>query len=317
MPAVSVLLPVRNALPHLGPSLASLWRQTLVDFEVIAVEDGSTDGSGEALERAAAHEPRLRVVHTAPRGLPAALNTALARAQAPLLARHDADDLSHRLRLELQCRFLDQNPRAAVVGSRVRLFPAARVGAGMRRWIEWHNSLLDHETMANEMLIDSTLVHGTATMRRSWLERIGGWAERGWAEDLDLWLRLLEAGAELRPEVLYGWRQRPDSATHSDPRYHRDRFLDLKLAALDRGLLRGAEGLTLVGVGRSLERWREPLGRTRRVRIVSAGRPPARIREVVYPPVVLVFGSAPARRRWRSALVSSGMTERGSFIFVA
>src|SRR5213593_1676365 len=70
MPTLSVLLPVRDAGPFLAPALASLWRQTLADFEVIAVDDGSRDGSAEHLERAAAREPRLRVIHTPPRGLP-------------------------------------------------------------------------------------------------------------------------------------------------------------------------------------------------------------------------------------------------------
>src|SRR5712691_11700827 len=119
MPAISVLLPVRNAAAWLDASLASLWRQTCRDFEVIAVNDGSTDGSGEALERAAAREPRLRVVHTPPRGLP--------------LALHDADDLSHRARFALQLDTLRRHRDVAVVGSRLRLFPAAQAGAGMRR----------------------------------------------------------------------------------------------------------------------------------------------------------------------------------------
>src|SRR5437773_3802703 len=102
VPALSVLLPVRDAAPYLTASLASLWRQTHADFEVVAVNDGSTDGSGEALERAAAREPRLRVIHTPARGLPLALNEAWQHARSPLLARHDADDVSHRTRFALQ-----------------------------------------------------------------------------------------------------------------------------------------------------------------------------------------------------------------------
>src|SRR5512134_2836642 len=95
LPALSVLLPVRDAMPFLRASIASLAQQTFRDFEIVAVDDGSTDGSGEWLERRAVHEPRLRVLRGAPRGLPAALQKALASARAPLLARHDADDLSH------------------------------------------------------------------------------------------------------------------------------------------------------------------------------------------------------------------------------
>ena len=319
MPAISVLLPVRDALPYLGASLRSLWRQTLSDIEVVAVDDGSTDGSGEFLDRAARREPRLRVIHTPPLGLPSALNTALAQARAPLVARHDADDLSHRHRLELQRDSLRRHPEVAVVGSRLRVFPAAHTGIGMRRWAAWHNALLSHDDMANEMLIDSPLAHGTALLRRERLADVRGWAERGWAEDLDLWLRLLRAGARFakRPEVLYGWRQHDRGATRRDPRYHRDRFIALKLDALEHGLLRGARQVTLVGVGESLRRYVPVFAARRRVRALECGRPSPVLIRTLEPPVILVLGSLPARRRWREAFVNSHLAERIDFVFIA
>ena len=319
VPAISVLLPVRNAQAWLDASLQSLWRQTWRDFEVVAVDDGSTDRSGDMLDRAATREPRLRVIHTPPLGLPLALNEALRHARAPLIARHDADDVMHRARFELQLDTLRQHPDVAVVGSRLRLFPAKQVGIGMRRWAAWHNALLTHEDMKHERFIDSPLAHGTAVLRRGWLERVGGWAERGWPEDLDLWMRLFEAGARLakRPEVLYGWRQHRGSATRRDPRYQRARFVELKLEALERGPLHGHRSLTLVGVGDSLERCRAVFQRRRHVRAVRAGRPPSASLRQLEPPIVLVFGSPLARRRWREALVNSDWHEDTDFIFIA
>ena len=218
------------------------------------MDDGSRDGSGETLEHAARREPRLRVHHTGPRGLPAALNLALEHARAPLIARHDADDLSHRDRLRLQLEFLTRHAGIAVLGSRVRLFPEREARAGMRRWAAWHNALLDHDAIAREALIDSPLAHGTALIRRTVLERAGGWRERGWAEDMDLWLRLLDGGARFAklPLALYGWRQHAASATRRDPRYARARMVELKREALARGILRGAGSATLVGTGASL-----------------------------------------------------------------
>lgn len=318
MPAISVLLPVRDAAPWLAASLASLWRQAFGDFEVIAVNDGSTDGSGALLERAAAREPRLRVVHIPPSGLPAALNLALARASGALIARHDGDDLSHRLRFSLQREHLDAHPEVSVVGCRVRLFPAA--GIGMRRWAVWHNGLLDHEAMAREALIDSPLAHGTALIRREALERVAGWTERGWPEDLDLWLRMLRAGGRFAklPRVLYAWRQHATSATRRDPRYRRERFLDLRRAALERGLLRGARHTTVIGVGDSLETWRGLLAHgRRRVHPLAAARPSSRMIADLAPPIVLVFGAASARMRWRDALGAGPLTEGRDFVFVS
>ncbi len=320
MPDLSVLLPVRDAAPWLPSSLASLARQTFRDFEVIAVDDGSRDDSGGILERFAAADPRFRVIHTPPRGLPLALAAALERAGAPLLARQDADDLSHRDRLGAQREFLRAHRQVAVVGCRVRLFPRAAVGTGMRRWAQWHNRLLTHEAMAREAWIDSPLAHGSALMRRAPIERAGGWIERGWPEDLDLWLRLIRSGGRLAklPATLYGWRQHPGSATRRDPRYAPERFVALKIASLRHGLLRARHTVRLVGVGRSLERWRGALEQDGfHVEVHACGHPGGAVIGSLAPPVVLVFTAFAARERWREALIRSDMRELDDFVFVA
>ena len=320
MPTISVLMPVRNAGPYLGDALASLWRQTLRDFEVIAVDDGSTDGSGEALERCARRERRLRVQRQEARGLPAALNAGLEEAQGELIARHDADDVSHAERFERQHDLLVTNPRVAVVGCRVGLLPRGFRGAGMRRWVGWHNRLGTHQAMAREALVDSPLAHGTAMIRRVVLANARGWRDRGWPEDVDLWLRLLEAGARFAkvPRVLYWWRQHAASATHTDPRYAQAAFDALRMDALERRLLRGCTAPTLIGVGASLERWRGVLTRAGyQPRWRAMGRPAAGAASGLVPPVLLVFGAAPARERWRSALRAQAWTEGADFAFIA
>jgi hypothetical protein len=202
----------------------------------------------------------------------------------------------------------------------VRLFPGHATGIGMRRWASWHNSLLDHTAMAREALIDSPLCHGTALARRAWLERVGGWAERGWAEDLDLWIRLLESGARFAklPQALYGWRQHAGSATRCDARYARARFMALKRDALLRGLLRVPSRATLLGVGRSMTEWHDMLSQTGMTfDMIEAGKPSLRLLRGLRPPLILVFGAAPARERWRAALVSEGFKETAEFAFVA
>jgi glycosyltransferase involved in cell wall biosynthesis len=287
---------------------------------MLAVDDGSQDGSGEWLERHARREPRLTVIRTPARGLPAALAMALAESRSPLVARHDADDLSHHRRFERQVAHLARHRSVSVVGARVRLFPAHACGAGMRRWVEWHNDLLDHDAMWHESLIDSVLAHGTAMMRRRALEAAGGWVERGWPEDMDLWRRLFESGARFakRREVLYAWRQHAGSATRNDPRYHRERFDALRLDALVTGPLSGAPAAAVVGVGKGLARWRELLTpRWPNLHVHSFGRPPRPLPASLVPPLVLVFGARPARLRWRAALDAEGWREWHDFIFVA
>jgi hypothetical protein len=174
--------------------------------------------------------------------------------------------------------------------------------------------------MANEILIDSTLVHGTAMFRRAALEGIGGWRDEAWAEDVDLWLRLLDAGQYRLAKIgepLYSWRQHAASATRQDPRYARERMLALKCDALRRMLPQIERNATLIGVGESLRQWHRLLEGDRRIEVVEAARPVAGIYERLRPPIVLVFGSPMTRDRWREYLLAQEMVERHSFVFVA
>jgi glycosyltransferase involved in cell wall biosynthesis len=313
-------MPARNARAFLPRAVASLARQTFRDFEIVAVDDGSTDDTGPWLERAAAREPRLRVLRTPSIGLPAALNWGLAHARAPIVARMDADDLSHSRRFEIQLGHLRRHREVSVIGSRARLFPEGAFGVGMRRWIEWHNDLLTHRTMAREVLIDSPLLHGTAMIRREWLDRMGGWTAEPWAEDLDLWIRMLESGAHFakRPEVLYAWRQHANNATRRDPRYARERFLQLKIDALARRLLEPDRPATVLGVGTSLARWHEALARRfPSTRCIEARDPTSGLLSRLQPPLVLVLVAYQRRDLWRQALVNIGYIETDQFVFVA
>jgi glycosyltransferase involved in cell wall biosynthesis len=315
---VSVLLPARDAAPWIDASLASLARQTMRAFEVVAVDDGSADDTPARLERAAARDPRIRVIRTERLGLPAALETARGLARGEFLARHDADDLSHRRRFEVQLARLAAEPSVGVIGCRIRLFGAP--GVGMRRWAAWHNALLTHEAMARDVFIDSPLAHGSALFRAAALARVGGWQKRAWPEDLDLWIRMLDAGVRLAkaPERLYSWRQHGRSATRIDPRYAPERFRALKLDALARGLLRGRDRVTVAGVGTSARGWADALGaRGLHVALLDAPRPRAETMARLVEPIVLVFGAQPARARWRAALAARGMAEGRQFAFVA
>jgi len=114
-PKVSVILPAFNAAAHLGKAIDSILSQSFVDFELIIVNDGSTDTTREVL--AQYEDPRIKVIHQENLGLPKALNKALAVTQSPYIARQDADDISLPTRLEKQVQFLDQNPEYGLIGT--------------------------------------------------------------------------------------------------------------------------------------------------------------------------------------------------------
>lgn len=255
-PAVSVLLPVRDAAATLPECIDSLRAQTLREHEVVAVDDGSTDGSGALLEQAAAGDRRWRVVPTPPRGLVAALETARELARADVLARMDADDVCHPERLARQAGWLRQRPGTDVLGCGVELV-GGRDNRGMLAYVAWLNALQTHEQIAAEIFVESPLAHPAVMLRAALLRSLGGWREIDGPEDYDLWLRAYLAGARFAslPSVLLRWRDGPGRLTRTDPRYAEDRFFALKLDALERGPLRERPGVVVWGAGPIGKRW--------------------------------------------------------------
>ena len=201
-PLISVLLPVRDAAPYLGAALDSLRRQTLADFEVVAIDDGSTDGSAEILQRCAAADGRVRVHRQAPSGLVAALNRGLDLATGRFLARMDADDIAWPERFAAQAMFLDGHASVALVGgAHQEIDPAGRPGA-------IHRPPTHPAAIRAELPVRNCIAHPTVMARRAALAAAGGYrAAFLAAEDYDLWLRLSETTdlANL-PEVVLSHR---------------------------------------------------------------------------------------------------------------
>lgn len=257
-----MLLPVRDAAATLEACLDSLAVQTLADHEVIAVDDGSRDGSGDILRARSRADPRLRVRRTPPRGLVSALRLALLEARAPLVARLDADDVARSERLFLQAERLERDRTVDVLGGRVALVaaPGERAGQGMRAYVEWQNALIDHEAILRDRFVESPLVHPSVAMRTAALRRLG-WRDFDGPEDYDLWLRAFDAGLRFAKlaETVLEWRDSPERLTRTDPRYAAARFLALKLDVLSRGLLAFRREAVVWGAGPVGKAWSRAL----------------------------------------------------------
>ena len=152
IPAVSIVLPCFNAAATLGETLCSLNRQTLTNFELIAVDDGSTDGTLSILESWKDKENRLRIIKQNHSGVIAAANMGINASCSAYIARMDADDLAHPQRLELQAAYLDDNPDVAVVSSLVEVFAENGPREGYRTYVQWLNSLITDEEIDGRYL---------------------------------------------------------------------------------------------------------------------------------------------------------------------
>ena len=235
-----MLLPCRNAERYLREALDSLEQQTFHDFEIIAVDDGSTDSTADILNQRAARDARYVIVHSEPLGIVDALNAGFMRSRGELIARMDADDIADHERLALQVAMLDAHPEIAALGTRVQYFPLDEVRDGAVAYAQWLNGLIEPAQLARDLFIECPIAHPTLMLRRSVFQQLRGYRDEGWPEDYDLVLRIVEAGHLIAnvPEVLHHWRERGDRLSRTDPRYSADAFRRCKVFFLRRMLLK-------------------------------------------------------------------------------
>ena len=260
-PQVSILLPVRNEERLLPAALTSLLRQTLCDWELVAVNDGSHDATGAILDAAAGDDQRIRVLHLPATGLVAALNAGLQACHAPLVARMDGDDVCHPRRLELQAAHFATHPETTLVACRVRHVPRQRLSDGMRAYEQWQNSLLEHAAIVRDLYVESPFTHPSVMFRRDAVMARGCYRACGWPEDYDLWLRMAASGASFARlgETLLYWRDRPGRLTRTAADYTLAAFRACKAHHLRRTFLAGVNEVTLWGAGIEGKAWRQVL----------------------------------------------------------
>ena len=332
-PRVSVLLPVRDAAPTLEDCLGSLAAQTLRDHEVVAVDDGSTDGSGALLARAAERDARVRLLPTEPRGIVAALNEALALARAPLVARMDADDVAHPERLDRQARRLTDDAGVGILGCRVKLVGGGDNG-GMRAYVEWLNALVEHEAIVRDLYVESPLAHPSVMMRTADLRALGGYRAFDGPEDYDLWLRAHARGLRFAKDtsVLLEWRDRADRLTRRDPRYAPARFRAGTLEARERGPLRARRPVVVWGAGPIGKAWARALAARGHSLAAFVDVDPRKIGRVLHGAPVVALDAVPslggalhlgavgqpgARARSRAAAAALGLADGTDLVAVA
>jgi len=233
-PRVSIVLPVHNGARYLALAVDSMLAQTFDDFELLLLDDGSSDNSLAIAKSYAARDPRVQVHALAHRGLSATLNDGLVLARAPLIARMDSDDIAWPERLALQVAFLDANPHVAVVGSNVRYmdeFGTVRPVAPLP---------CAPSDLKSKMIFGCVLVHPTVVMRTREVLAVGGYRPPfALAEDYDLWLRMEEHGALANlPDILLDFRRHSANVSH---RFRVQQAIDA-LAARASALGRRATG---------------------------------------------------------------------------
>lgn len=305
-PSISIVMPFRNAVATLPEALVSVLAQDFGDWELLAVDDHSSDGSADVVRKLAGGDSRVRLfANEGPPGVVGASVTAGRAAAGEWLARMDADDVSHPQRLSRQRTLARERPELDVIGCRVEIL--SPLGDGMVRHVDWVNGRMEPAEIANARFIENPMVHPSSLMRKAAVEAAGGYLEVAWAEDHDLFLRMLERGSVFGkvPEALLKWRDSPGRLTRSDPRYgdacrHRMRahFLSRMAAVKERGV-------AIAGAG--------PIGKTLALELQALAVEvrgffdvhPRRIGETIHG--AEVAGLDQFGRRWREAVLLSAV----------
>lgn len=331
---VSVVLPVYNAAATVVQAVESILSQTLADFELIIIDDGSTDDTPSLVSNL--KNSRVRLVRAPHQGICSTLNRGLEEAQGDYIARMDADDVSRPERLTVQAAFLDAHPEIGLVGCRVSHAGSEETQLGYRLYVEWINSLLSPEQIRLARFIESPFAHPSIMFRRKLVAEHGGYRTGGFPEDYEMILRWTEAGVRMAkvPEVLLEWRDPPGRLSRHDPRYDPAAFHACKAPYLALEIRRRLDGRAfwIWGAGR-LSRKRasllEPfnlspegyididpdkIGQSIQSRPVIG---PDRLAGPNHAFVAGFVGNRGAREEIRQRLVESGRAEGRDFLFAA
>jgi glycosyltransferase involved in cell wall biosynthesis len=211
-PSISVMMPVYNAERYVGGAIESILNQDFADFELLIINDGSTDGSLEILREYAEQDRRIRLTSRPNVGLAGSRNELLDAARSDLVACMDADDISLPDRLQKQVKYLRKHPDCVLVGSRVMIIdPDGQPLQVMGQHLE--HEAIDRALMNGEGQI---IYNPSVMFRKQVAQQVGAYRQEfDWAEDLDLILRMAEVGrlANL-PEPLLKYREHLGKTGH-------------------------------------------------------------------------------------------------------
>jgi glycosyltransferase involved in cell wall biosynthesis len=266
VPAISVVTPAFNTAAYLGAAIASVQAQTVGDWEMLIVDDGSTDATRAVAQAAADRDARLRVFATANHGQAAARNLALERARAPLVALLDSDDLWEAEYLAEQMAILEAHPDVSIVSAN-----AVSLGGAYDGQTFWRATSGTERLSAHEIVLHEDAVCVMSMFRRRVVDEIGGFDPRFTGnEDYEFWLRAATAGFPImrnyRPLGIY--RRRSGSTSSDERRMLRGAIKLLRHAAVTyatagpvQGAIRHQLGvyrrrLAAATIKEQLRRWR-------------------------------------------------------------
>ena len=241
MPLISILLPVKNTDKYLEECLDSIVAQSISDWELIAVNDHSTDSSLAILNTYAQKDQRIKVFNNTGKGIIAALRLAYQNSTGTYITRMDSDDKMAVEKLEKLLNALSikltkstsTNKKATgqLAVGQVQYFSAKQLGAGYQKYEQWLNRLSRQGNNFQEIYKECVIPSPCWMVHRQDLDRCGAFEPNIYPEDYDLCFRFYQYGLTIVPSntVLHYWRDYPNRTSRTDDHYSDNRFLAIKM----------------------------------------------------------------------------------------
>ncbi len=229
IPEVSIVLPFYNAESTLERAIVSIIDQSFSDFELLLIDNNSTDLGSEIAKSFAIKDKRIKLFREEQQGVVFAMNKGMELAQGRFIARMDADDVSYPKRLEKQLKFLVDNPEIGLVGCNVR-HVSDLPSKGMSRFVDWVNSFHSPKEIWQNRFVEIPLIQPSVIFRSHLWEVHGNYQEGDFPEDYELFLRWLDAGVRFKKikETLLEWHDSSGRLTRNDSRYSSEAFYKTK-----------------------------------------------------------------------------------------
>lgn len=243
-------MPVKNAGAFLKDCLDSVLNQRMTDWELLVVNDHSTDLSLTILQDYASTDARIQVFSNEGNGIIPALQLAYQKSSGEYITRMDADDLMPDNKLETLVEICSSQA-GAVATAKVAYFSESGVGKGYARYADWLNGLADDDNHWSHVYKECVIPSPCWMMRREDFDEIGAFSSEHYPEDYDLTFRMYAHAMQVNasPLVLHHWRDHGDRASRNDPHYSDNRFLELKLHYFSLLDLNPEKRLSLWGAG--------------------------------------------------------------------
>jgi glycosyltransferase involved in cell wall biosynthesis len=254
VPKISVILPFYQNGSELDSAINSIAKQSFTDWELLLVNNNANAGASEIARKWSSADPRIKLLHEPVQGIAFALNTGLLQARADLIARMDADDISHPSRFEKQIRFLDANPEVDVVSTQTSFHSFLEMNEGYDVFTQWQNSIIAAEEHYISRFIESPLAHPTVMFRKKLIEEYGYYSTANVPEDYELWLRWFDKDVRFYkiPEPLLQWNDHQERLSRTHDNYSKEAFYTVKCAYLAAWMQRSlAENKKVVVCGSS------------------------------------------------------------------